>query len=99
MTSDNTETTPPPETESVTSKRALMTRERMKDINVWMSVETACENGLAQDATCEELYDDIRAFIALFPGTHSEWRFIIDSYPSLANTKIRITIQEALAKN
>ncbi len=68
-------------------------------LNVWLSVETACENGLAQDATCEELYDDIRTFIALFPGTHSEWRFIIDGYPSLANTKIRITIQEALAKN
>lgn len=67
-------------------------------LNVWMSVETACENGLAQEATCTELHDDIRAFIAMFPGTRHMWQFIIDSYPSLANTQVRNTIQQALAK-
>jgi len=66
-------------------------------LNVWLSVETACNNGLAQDATCEELHDDVRTFIVLFPGTRPLWRFILESYPSLASTKVRIAIEDALA--
>jgi hypothetical protein len=65
-------------------------------LNVWMSIETACENGLAQEATCAELHDDIRAFIVMFPGTRPMWRFFIDNYPSLAGTKVRGTIRRAL---
>lgn len=68
-------------------------------LNVWLSVETACDNGLAQDATCEELHDDIRTFIAYFPGTRPVWHFILESYPSLANTEVRTTIRETLASS
>ena len=65
-------------------------------VNVWLSIETACTNGLAQDATCAELGDDIRAFIAMFPGTRQMWRFILESYPSLASTEVHSTIRRAL---
>lgn len=64
--------------------------------NVWLSVETACDNGLATDVTCEELDDDIRAFIAMFPGTRPMWQFFIDSYPSLADTDVLMTMSWAL---
>lgn len=65
-------------------------------LNVWLSVETACDNGLAEDATCEELHDDIRAFIAYFPGTRPVWRYVVDSYPSLANTSVIATVSKVL---
>ena len=65
-------------------------------LNVWLSIETACDNGLAEDATCEELHDDIHAFIAYFPGTRPVWRYIVDSYPSLADTSVIATVGEVL---
>lgn len=64
--------------------------------NVWLSVETACDNGLARDVTCEELDDDISAFIGMFPGTRPMWYFFVDGYPSLAETKVLMTISQAL---
>ena len=64
--------------------------------NVWLSVETACDNGLARDVTCDELDDDIRAFIAMLPGTRSMWNFFVDSYPSLGDTAVLETISRAL---
>lgn len=67
-------------------------------LNVWLSVETACENGLADEATCAELGDDIRAFINMFPGTRPMWRFFTESYPSLADTEVHTTIREALGE-
>ena len=65
-------------------------------LNVWLSVETACKNGLADETTCAELVDDIRAFIGMFPGTRPMWRFFTDSYPSLAGTSVHTTLREAL---
>lgn len=64
--------------------------------NVWMSVETACDNGLAAENTCAELGDDIRAFIGMFPGTHPMWQFFLESYPSLSDTEVLRTISQAL---
>ena len=69
----------------------------MSDIfNVWLSVETACDNGLARASTCAELGDDIRALITMFPGTGNKWRFILESYPGLAGTEVYSTIDRAL---
>ena len=68
-------------------------------MNVWLSVETACVNGLAEDVTCAELGDDIRAFIALFPGTRMLWSFFLEGYPSLAGTEVHSTIREALEES
>lgn len=65
-------------------------------LNVWLSVETACDNGLAEEATCEELRDDIGAFIAYFPGTRPVWRYIVNSYPSLASTSVIQTVSDVL---
>ena len=65
-------------------------------MNVWLSVETACVNELAEDVTCAELRDDIHAFIALFPGTRQLWSFFLDGYPSLASTEVHSTIRRAL---
>ncbi len=65
-------------------------------LNVWMSVETACQNDLAPESTCAELHDDIRAFIGMFPGTRPMWQYFVESYPSLADTEVRRTINRAL---
>lgn len=65
-------------------------------MNVWLSVETACDNGLASDATCDELGDDIRAFMGTLPGTRSTLEFILENYPSLADTHVGRTIREGL---
>ena len=67
-------------------------------LNVWMSVETACQNDLAPESTCAELHDDIRAFIGMFPGTRPMWEYFVESYPSLADTEVRRTINGALAE-
>ena len=65
-------------------------------LNVWVSVETACDNGLAQASTCEELGNDIRGFITLFPGTRQVWRFFLEEYPGLASTEVFSTIGQVL---
>lgn len=65
-------------------------------LNVWLSVETACDHGLAQASTCAELSNDIRAFITTFPGTRHAWRFFLDDFPGLASTKTFLTISQAL---
>jgi hypothetical protein len=65
-------------------------------LNVWLSVETACDHGLAQASTCAELNNDIRALVTLFPGTRPVWRFVLDGYPGLANTAVYSTISLAL---
>jgi hypothetical protein len=65
-------------------------------LNVWLSVETACDHGLAQASTCAELGNDIRGFIIMFPGTRQLWRFFLDNYPGLASTEIFSTISQAL---
>jgi len=59
-------------------------------------VETACDNGLARASTCAEPGDDIRALIAMFPGTGYIWRFLLESYPGLAVTEVYSTIDRAL---
>ena len=65
-------------------------------VNVWYSVETACTNDLAEVTTCAELDNDIRAFMAMFPGLEPMLRFLLDSYPSAANTEVHQTIRQAL---
>lgn len=65
-------------------------------MNVWLSVEKACDNGLASESTCDELGDDIRAFTSVFPGTRSTWQFILENYPSLVETEVGQTISQAL---
>jgi len=65
-------------------------------MNVWQAIETACANGLARDATCAELGDDIRAFIVMFPGIRQMWRFFLENYPSLASTDVYSTIRRAI---
>jgi len=64
--------------------------------NVWFSVETACANNLAHAATCAELGDDIRGFIAYFPGVRESLRFILENYPSQAGTRVHSTIRQAI---
>jgi len=64
--------------------------------NTWIGVDTACVNGLAQESTCGELLDDIRAFINYFPGTRPIWREGIDDYPSLADTQVMVTLRQVL---
>ena len=63
-------------------------------MNVWLSVETACDNELASESTCAELGDDIRAFIDVFTGTWSTWQFVLENYPSLAETEVGRTIRQ-----
>ena len=65
-------------------------------LNVWLSVETACDHGLAQASTCAELGNDIQGFVTMFPGTRALWRFFIDDYPGLASTEVFSTISQAL---
>jgi hypothetical protein len=65
-------------------------------LNVWLSVETACDHGLAQASTCAELNNDIRAFITTFPGTRHAWHFFLDDFPGLASTETFLTISQAL---
>ena len=65
-------------------------------MNVWQAIETACVNGLAQEATCGELGDDIRAFIDMFPGIRQMWPFFLENYPSLATTEVYSTIRQSL---
>ena len=65
-------------------------------LNVWLSVETACDHGLAQASTCAELGNDIRAFIVMFPGTRQVWRIFLDDYIGLASTEVFSTIGRAL---
>lgn len=64
--------------------------------NVWLSVQTACDNELAEATTCGELSDDIRAFVGYFPGAQDALRFNLDSYPSLEGTEVHSTLREAL---
>ena len=64
--------------------------------NVWLSVETACDNELAEATTCGELSDDIRAFVGYFPGVQGALRFNLDSYPSLEDSEVHRTLREAL---
>ena len=65
--------------------------------NVWLSVETACDNDLAEATTCGELSDDIRTFVGYFPGVQGALRFNLDSYPSLESSDVHRTLREALA--
>lgn len=76
--------------------RALMV---VTDIfNVWLSVQTACENDLAEETTCAELGDDIRTFVGYFPGAREMFVFLLESYPTLADTEVHATLREALAE-
>jgi len=65
-------------------------------VNIWQTVETACINGIAQEETCAELDDDIRAFVATFPGLQKTWSLMLDSYPSLAHMNTFKILRQAL---
>jgi len=65
-------------------------------LNVWLSVETACDHELAQASTCAEVDNDIRSFITMFPGTRQVWQIFLDDYPGLASTEVFSTIGRAL---
>lgn len=66
--------------------------------NVWLSVQTACENDLAEATTCAELGDDIRAFVGFFPGARAMFEFLLDSYPTLSDTVVHTTLRESLVE-
>ena len=67
-------------------------------VNVWLSVETACDNDLAGEATCEELGDDIRSFVDEFPGLRQMWRDFLNSYPTLVGTRVYADIDRAVGE-
>ena len=66
--------------------------------NVWLSVQTACENDLAEETTCAELGDDIRTFVGYFPGAREMLTFLLESYPTLSGTYVHATLREALGE-
>lgn len=65
-------------------------------MNIWQTIETACINGIAQEETCGELDDDIRAFVATFPGLRKQWGFFLENYPSLAHMHMFTILRQAL---
>ena len=68
----------------------------MDGLNVWLSIETACDNEMVQAATCAELVDDIRTNVSSFPGMQPVWRSLLEDYPSLGSTVVYATIGRAL---
>lgn len=65
-------------------------------LNIWQTIETACVNEIAQEETCAELDDDIRAFIATFPGLQRVWNMLLENYPSLADMYTFKVLRQAL---
>jgi len=67
-------------------------------MNIWQTIETACNNGIAQEETCAELDDDIRSFVATYPGLQKLWGFFLENYPSLAEMHMFTTLRKALER-
>ena len=65
-------------------------------LNIWQTVETACVNGIAQEETCAELDDDIRAFVTTYPGLQKMWGLLLEGYPSLADMHTFKILRQAL---
>ena len=79
------------------SNRIAIASTEIADVmNIWQTIETACINGIAQKETCGELDDDIRAFVATFPGLRKQWGFFLENYPSLAHMHMFTVLRQAL---
>ena len=67
-------------------------------VNVWLSVETACANEIAAQATCDEIRDEIRFIIQVMPAAREQWRTVIGRYPSMTQSGVFTAIKKALAE-
>ena len=85
-----------PEAELSDAERIRVLMVVMDILNVWWSVETACDEEIVQYRTCGELPDDIRGFIGYFPGTRPVFEFVLETYPSLGDTIVLATIRDTL---
>ena len=65
-------------------------------LNLWLGIETACSNGMAAPETCEEVKYDIQNTLTDRPAQRPFFRYIVDSYPSMANTEVAKTINRVL---
>jgi hypothetical protein len=62
--------------------------------NTWLSVDTACANGMASPATCKGLDETIREFLSDFPGTWPFWRKMTAEQPAVRDTTVgRIVLE------
>ena len=66
-------------------------------VNVWLSVETACTNEIAAQATCDEIRDEILFIIQVMPAAREQWRTVVARYPSLSQSSVFTAIKNALA--
>ena len=67
-------------------------------VNVWLSVETACANEIAAQATFDEIRDEIRFIIQVMPAAREQWRTVIGRYPSMTQSGVFTAIKNALAE-
>ena len=66
------------------------------NINTWLAIEIAYEQGMLPHATFESALDDIRGVLQRFPALHPLVREIIDNSPSGADSHVYTAMRQAL---
>lgn len=66
------------------------------NINTWMGIEIAYENGMLPRSTFDVTLDDVRLVLQEYPAIRPLAREPIVSYPSEADSKVFATMREEL---
>lgn len=67
-------------------------------VNMWLSIETAYENGMTSRETYEVIFNDVAWFIDDHPGARPLLKELVDTYSAHSNGRLFQTIRESLAK-
>lgn len=67
-----------------------------RNINTWVGLETAHENGLLPSATFESVSEDIRVSIAKYPGLAPYYRSVVGDYDSYGDLEVFRLLDKAL---